>query len=265
MSDLAPSPKARFARKLMIDLAIMLGVGLVLALIGPFGSFATPFGWRIVYWTGLAVAGYMLYQPIGTVILRLAPKLDLPEWFLWIVTVLVATVPMAILVWVSGQLPGPIRAPSLETALLHYFNVLIIGALITLMFNNLGTRAKPAPDTASEPAAPEAPAVTPAGPAFLDRLPRQLGSELIALEMEDHYVRAHTAVGSELILMRMRDAVSELDGLEGAQVHRSWWVARGAVQGVRRAGRNVRLALAGGLEAPVSRSAAPDLKAQGWW
>ena len=83
--------------------------------------------------------------------------------------------------------------------------------------------------------------------------------------MEDHYVRAHTAMGSDLILMRMRDAVSELDGLEGEQVHRSWWVARGAVEDVKRGGRNIRLVLSGGLEAPVSRANVAPLKAGGWF
>ena len=51
----------------------------------------------------------------------------------------------------------------------------------------------------------------------------------IALQGEDHYVRIHTALGSELVLMRLGDAIQELDGLEGERVHRSWWVARRAV------------------------------------
>ena len=34
--------------------------------------------------------------------------------------------------------------------------------------------------------------------------------------------------------MRLSDAVEELEGLEGAQTHRSWWVARDAVRGVER-------------------------------
>jgi DNA-binding LytR/AlgR family response regulator len=82
--------------------------------------------------------------------------------------------------------------------------------------------------------------------------------------MEDHYVRVHTPHGSALLLMRMRDAVAELDGLPGALVHRSWWVAQGAVQGVRREGRNVRLQLAGGIEAPVARAQIAPLEAAGW-
>lgn len=95
-------------------------------------------------------------------------------------------------------------------------------------------------------------------------MPAEIGTDLIALEMEDHYVRAHTALGSELVLMRMRDAVAEMGGLNGMQVHRSWWVARNAVADVKRAGRNVRLILDNGREAPVSRANVQLLKDAGW-
>lgn len=48
--------------------------------------------------------------------------------------------------------------------------------------------------------------------------------------MEDRYLRIHTDGGSDLILMRLRDAVGELAGADGLQVHRSFWVARAAVR-----------------------------------
>ncbi|MBU6269648.1 MAG: LytTR family transcriptional regulator DNA-binding domain-containing protein, partial [Sphingomonadales bacterium] len=56
----------------------------------------------------------------------------------------------------------------------------------------------------------------------------------------------------------------EMDGVEGARVHRGWWVARAAVSGVERRGRAVWLRLANGLEAPVARNAVADLREQGW-
>ena len=82
--------------------------------------------------------------------------------------------------------------------------------------------------------------------------------------MEDHYLRVHTALGSDLILLRMRDAVAELDGLEGLLVHRSWWVAKSAVRAVERDGRSVRLILPNELVAPVARTMVPVLKNAGW-
>jgi len=160
--------------------------------------------------------------------------------------------------------------PSLEQALTSYFYVFVVGGAVTMLFYALEyregagaavTSVTPEPEMASaelttEPEVPSNP--------FLDRLPPALGSELLALEMEDHYVRAHTAMGDDLVLMRLRDAMVELDGIEGLQTHRSWWVARSAVEYVRREGRNVKLVLAGGLEAPVSRANVAALKEAGW-
>ena len=69
---------------------------------------------------------------------------------------------------------------------------------------------------------------------FMERLPPKLkGAVIYAVSAEDHYLRLHTSKGSDLILMRMGDAITELDGLEGAQTHRSWWVARDAVESAR--------------------------------
>ncbi len=103
-------------------------------------------------------------------------------------------------------------------------------------------------------------------PAFLKRLPPKLrGAELYAVEAQDHYLRLHTSRGSDLILMRLADALEELEGLEGARTHRSWWVAREAVQGARREGARAVLQLPGGREAPVSRTYLQALRQDGWF
>lgn len=99
---------------------------------------------------------------------------------------------------------------------------------------------------------------------FLRRLPPRLGRDLVCLVMEDHYVRVHTAAGSDLILLPLHKAVEEMSGVPGMQVHRSWWVARAAVREMLEDGRNLRLRLVNGLEAPVSRQNVARLKAAGW-
>jgi len=65
--------------------------------------------------------------------------------------------------------------------------------------------------------------------------------------------------------MRLGDAIEELQGLEGAQVHRSWWVARAAIADVRRGDGRAVLTLVSGAEVPVSRTYAPQLRAAGWY
>ncbi len=256
----ATSRRSQFARKLVIDLSIMTVIGIVLAFIGPFGSFDAPLAYRLVSWVGFAWIGYAVYRPMNWLVDRLHASLDLPLPLLWFFGVTLATIPMTAIVWSMGFLPRPVPLPTLEQGLTSYFYVFVVGGGITAFFYALESSAQRADAAAVEPVAEVAEPSVP----FFDRIPKQLGTDLIALEMEDHYVRVHTAAGSDLVLMRMRDAVAELGDLEGQQVHRSWWVARGAVEGSRKEGRNVRLTLKGELEAPVSRANVAPLKEAGW-
>jgi DNA-binding LytR/AlgR family response regulator len=103
-----------------------------------------------------------------------------------------------------------------------------------------------------------------AAPDFFRRMPPALGRDLLALEMEDHYLRIHTALGSDLILLRLRDALAELGPSSGRQVHRSWWVAEGAVASAERDARRPMLVLRNGLRVPVSKTYRDQVKQAGW-
>ncbi len=268
----ALSDRAAFWREILSDLAIMTGIGLFLGVLGPFGSIELPLGVRLISWLAFAYIGYACYRPMAPLVEWGARTLYLPRLGLWLAAALIATVPMTVAVLAIGNLPDPLRWPGLDIALTSYFYVFVVGGAITLFFNVLGMResSEMAPPVTSQPVVAETAADTPqpVEPAktnpLLDQLPPALGSEVIALEMEDHYVRVHTALGSELVLMRLRDALVHVADIEGRQVHRSWWVARLAVEDVRREGRNVRLVLPGGLEAPVSRAQVAELKDAGW-
>ncbi|MBI1402359.1 MAG: LytTR family transcriptional regulator [Porphyrobacter sp.] len=264
--NVSASPSALTLRQVVIDLAVMSVIGVFLGLIGPFGTIATPLAWRLASWLAFAWLGYAIYRPMGSLVDWGERALDLPRAGLWVAAVLVATLPMSFAVQLITGLPAPALWPGLEVMTATYFSVLVIGGAVTLLFNLLepGQReasASPAP----EPAPAPAPAVSapPANP-LLDQLPPELGSAIIALEMEDHYVRVHTMLGSALVLMRMRDAVALMGETEGAQVHRSWWVARGAVEDVLREGRNIRLLLPRGIEAPVARAKIAELREARW-
>ena len=89
-------------------------------------------------------------------------------------------------------------------------------------------------------------------------------AEVLCLQMEDHYVRVHTRGGSRLVMATLGQAITALDGAEGLQVHRSWWVARRAVAHARRQGRNLRLELVNGIVAPVARAGVASVRAAGW-
>ena len=256
-------------RGLIVEWAVMFAVAVALAAIGPYGSFYLgSFADRLLYWLPATFGGYLIVRPFVIAAALLATRLALPVAATIAAGVLIATLPMTFFVlWLNGNAFG--RLPEFDGWLQLYLQIALIGAAITFLFRLIEGPAAPLPVRASaapaaDPTSPLVPDPVAPDPSFLDRLPPYLGRELLALEMEDHYVRAHTANGSTLILLRLRDAVTELTGIDGMQVHRSWWVAREAVDGATIDGRSVKLRLKGGLEAPVARNSVPALRDAGW-
>jgi DNA-binding LytR/AlgR family response regulator len=110
-----------------------------------------------------------------------------------------------------------------------------------------------------------APASTPSGSTFAERLPVKFRSGLVyAVSAEDHYLRVHTSAGETMILMRLADAVRELASVEGLQTHRSWWVAKQGLADASKGDGKVTLKLKSGAEAPVSRTYQKAVKDAGW-
>lgn len=88
---------------------------------------------------------------------------------------------------------------------------------------------------------------------------------LTAIEAEDHYCRVHHRDGtSALIHYRFGDALGEVAGLEGAQVHRGAWVAAAAVEGAERDGRRWDLVLEGDRRIAVSATYVAEARRRGW-
>jgi DNA-binding LytR/AlgR family response regulator len=107
-------------------------------------------------------------------------------------------------------------------------------------------------------------AATDAGPPpLLDRLPLDKRGPILALSVEDHYVRVRTSRGEEMLLMRLGDAIREAAPTNGLQVHRSHWVALDAVASVQREGDRAVLRMTQGGDIPASRSHIPALKEAG--
>jgi hypothetical protein len=251
-------------RRIAIDLFLMAAIGTILGLVGPFGSGAMPSAARIFFWVGFVVAGYVIFRPISAVSHWAAEETRLPLWLAVILATVVASLPLtALLAFALGELRPPgswfgSRFPIL------YGQVATVGIIIHLLMLTLFRRAAPAeppPAMAAAEPHPQAPVLpSPAAPSpFLRRLPPALGRDLLCLEMEDHYVRAETTLGSTLLLMRFRDAVDEL-GQAGMQVHRSWWAAFAAMVAVERDGRSAQLRLKGGARVPVSRAYLPAVR-----
>jgi lipoyl(octanoyl) transferase len=68
-----------------------------------------------------------------------------------------------------------------------------------------------------------------------------------------------------MLLMRLSDAIHEVDHLHGAQVHRSYWAAFDQVASARKERDRVILTMTTGDEVPVSRANLPKIKEAGLW
>ena len=224
--------------------------------IGAFDSGKQPLVHRTVFWLVLLVGGTTLGMSIMTLARRLK-WFDRRSWAQACILTLLTWAPATLMTWVVINLMVPAADWRVETLVGNLLPVLLVCAAMTAL-NYLADRDPPQTHAAQAGGAP--------APAFLERLPARLrGAELYAVEAEDHYLRLHTSKGADLILMRLSDALEELEGIEGAQTHRSWWVAREGVDDARRADGRATLRLKDGAEAPVSRTYVRALRQAGWF
>lgn len=253
-----------------------LGLGIVLAAIGPYGTFSDlPLGPRLGYWITIVALNWLQIVAVSEILAQSRFAGPLPVTVRALLAAGLASIPATFEVAWLEQYFRNSAVPNLASL---YGQVLILTIAVTLPLTLLLQRrsvernapvnarfavaAAPPAAPASEPAPSTlAPQVTP----FARRIPAHLGPNLLALEMEDHYLRVHTDRGSDLILCRFGDALAELAATDGLQVHRSWWVARTAVSGSqRRESGKLILTLRNGLQVPVSRSYTAAIRNAGW-
>ena len=228
-------------------IGIAIVAGGILAALGPFGSYANegPFQ-RTGYWIASVLLALMLYGTGFRIVTRFARQGSLKWWLALIGVTLLLSVPEAFAtraaafwLWPELRQLGP-SWPLWLAQTITIGLVAMIGAAFLV-----GRRSVPV--AAPFPAATTSP----------------LGRDVLALQMEDHYVRVHRPNGSELILMPLARAIEGVE-TEGLRTHRSWWVASHAVRKVEGNARSMRLHLSNGTVAPVARSAVIHLKAAGW-
>lgn len=244
----------------------VLGLSVVMAVTGPFGSYASAaLAIRLVYFVAI---GVLIWLQVLACAALLANLEGTERWSIvsrMALAGVLASVPGTLeIIILYSWLVRPIPfAAAVEIFPQTAFLTVVISVLVGLFIEQ---RLHAAADTerARVASVPEAGAQGTVVPDFFRRVPPALGRDLLALEMEDHYLRIHTALGSDLILLRLRDALAELEPSRGRQVHRSWWVAEGAIASVERnAGRNV-LVLRNGLRVPVSKTFREPVKEAGW-
>jgi hypothetical protein len=263
------------------SLLLALLVGLFLSVVGALGTDAAPLVPRTGYWLVIMLTGAVLGSS-ATFTVQIWGRLRHRRLLEGAIIALLITIPLSLVVTGAGMVvfEEPVPEPSRFGGLFGV--VLMVSSAMTALGYATSTSPIPEGDTPGTMALQPLPRPMPAEPEpdmratglqadadtqppLMDRLPTRLrAAKLIALEAEDHYLRVHTDAGSDLILLRLSDAIAETGVLAGAQCHRSWWVARSAVAGASRRGAGAILTLTNGLEVPVSRSHLPSLRADGW-
>lgn len=230
-------------RGLLAPLLVALAAGILLARLGPFDTFSQlSAAERTAYWIGLTL---LLAAQILVALHMLKASLGRYHW----------TVPAAA-AGLAGAVPSAFEVAWAESLLrverdlgpadlvAIYGDVLLIAIPLALAMR------------AVMPGDPVRADVAPIGnpDRLLAALPPERRGALLAVSAEDHYLRVHTDLGETLILRRFGDALADLAGLEGARVHRGWWVARSAVVRSERDGDRPVLLLTNGARVPVSRT-----------
>jgi len=236
-----------------VDLAIGTGCAFFMALLGPLGSyFNGPLWQRVAFQLACFWPGILIFGALIRVVLRWRLK---PTTTWLAIGAIIVAVNGPFLIWVSwlGQLMWPIFKILRPIDL--YVQNLVTSAPVVIGFTLLIQARMHKRELAEE-----AEAEPPTSFGLLGAAP----SAILCLQMEDHYVRVHTATGSRLVLATLAQAIAVLGQTDGLQVHRSWWVARRAVVRAVADGRNLRLQLVNGATAPVSRSAVAAVRAKGW-
>lgn len=253
-------------RHILIDIAVIF----LLTFLGPFGSYEElNIAERFVFWT-VCVGGVALFMG-GLIRMCLAhPRLStLPRMVRIAIGAALGGLPGAGVVFFVALIIWPGVAEAFRFPMI-WMQVTIIGFAIGLVRFYGWSR----PDRSESPSETETGSPYPAGSdphedtaqttfttRFHRRLPPELGSDIVSLSMQDHYVETTTTQGTHMVLIRLSDAMAELDKLPGHQIHRSHWAAKAHMVDVSRDGSRFQLLLSDGRTLPVSRTYVEPLRA----
>ena len=274
----------KWIRRALLELWAILMLAGVVGFLGPFGTYLMgDFPSRVGRWWVLLMGAYVLVRPIMIFWRWIAQATGLPRGSMTFWGVLLSSFPMALL-WqrmgreemrllggYSGILPFTVLC-SLAVMVVAWWARRADEHLLRNYDADSGYRWRGEPgeppkprDQSAEPDRPPSPARASSGrPRLYARLSPGFSGDVLALESEDHYVRVHGPRQSELLLMRLRDAIAEMDGHPGEQTHRSWWVARDAVSECVGTGRNREIVLVNGTRSPVARDSVDRLRQSGF-
>lgn len=235
----------------VVGVAILFAV--VLAWLGALESGRYDVFQRMGYWT-INLVGWSLISSLTLAALSLwSRSRSMGAMQRLAVATLLASGPMLVVTAITTMSISSWR-PAPDELLEQLLSIWLIGGAYLYICELLRHRlTSGAPQSAPTPSLAAPTSAPPIGSVLGERMSAQLGSDILCLHVEDHYVRVYTRRGDTLILARFGDAIEAVSAIPGARVHRSWWVASAAVERLRRTGRTAELSLANGLSVPISQ------------
>lgn len=212
----------------------------VVALAGPFGTFSTqPFSWRLLYWGGVIAVAIIIAISLRS--LWRTVLVGRPSWQEdFAVAGSLSLVFGPLVVAVNRTLGDEEAAQAMGMPLA---SVIVFGIACVIIAVRRTIEAS---------AVTEAAPVKQARDRLLLRVPEAGDARLARIASDNHHIRIVTHDGQEhRLLMRLRDAVQEIDVEPGFCVHRSHWVAKSAIVKVVPNGTREAVQLICGSQVPV--------------
>ena len=220
---------------------VLFCVSAILAFIGPFGTFAAlSLPLRFAYWAPVVFSAHLIGKAAGRLIdhqLRwpASPRRDV----LQIVVFVAVSSPV---IWAYSTIFDE-SLRSFERVAFLTAHVLGATILVVGLMSLLTKR-----DNSEQP-------VRSTYPRLYSRLMPCTAASIERLTVNDHYVDIHLDDGSaQRVLMRLSDAVAEMEGEDGFYTHRSHWVVGRHVKASARENSRDFLMLGSGGKVPVSRT-----------
>lgn len=264
----------------LIAAGTLLSIGLALS--EPSASIGLDLPARLVFWLAHVASALFLFELVQIYLGRIAMSERLPPLVLVIVVGVVGAVLISafnLLVLDSVVFPAADLMDDEPISISGFIDELrdsgVPSVLFWVLLNSprliMIAQQKDAEDMTEQPSITS----TPASPdlpdrpneanqpllELLSRLPRRIGTDIVAISAELHYLRVFTRSGEALILMSFGRAVEALGVIEGQRIHRSHWVALAHIATLENDEGRVICRLDTGLELPVSRTYRAELRA----
>lgn len=227
----------------------------------------SEFGNLAIFWFGSVTIGWLQMIVIARGVRATFGADKYPGWALLLASALIGALPLTFQIrWMVETIVGP--ANGLPAPWVTYLNVSVINLVFSIIQYALIERwplfgPSPRVSESQDKQNGRREDILP-NVGMLRRSPDGLKGVIQYLQMEDHYLRVKTNMGSGLVLHRMSDAVEDLATTDGLQVHKSWWVSKAAVKEVVSKNRKRTVLTNDGTSIPVGRSFENSLKTAGW-